>query len=282
MLKPLLRGLTASQRPDRRFPVEHHPDGRIRTAEQAPRSVRRDSLPMTLRAQGSGREAVIRPGRVAVRLVVTLLVLLALVLSAGWLLTRAEEGDAFEQRDATLVQWFAAHRTGLLDAVSGPAAELGNTWVVTGVGVVAAVAAWFAFRSRRPVVVLAVALGGELIVFLTTTALIDRPRPPVPHLDAQLPPTSSFPSGHTAAAICLYGAVTAIVLAGARGRWRRWVPVLAVLVVVVVAAARLYRGAHYPTDVLASMLFALLWLVTVLRLLPLPPRRRAGVGEWGP
>jgi undecaprenyl-diphosphatase len=219
-------------------------------------------------------------GPVSARLLGTLVLLLALALSLGWLLTRAEEGDAFEQRDGALAQWFAAHRTSVLDTLSGPAAELGNTWVVVGVGVVGAVAAWSSFHSWRPAVVLAVALGGELAVFLTTTALIDRPRPPVPHLDAHLPPTSSFPSGHTAAAVCLYGALAAVVLSGARGGWRRWAALLAVLVVLLVAGARLYRGAHYPTDVATSMLFALTWLLVVLRSLPLPTRARTGVGEW--
>src|SRR3712207_5180340 len=76
-----------------------------------------------------------RPGAAAARLVAVLVALLGLTLAAGWLLTRAEEGDAFEQRDATLVQWFADNRTAVLDDLSGPAAELGNTWVVVGVAV---------------------------------------------------------------------------------------------------------------------------------------------------
>src|SRR3954447_14489653 len=186
------------------------------------------------------RSGPVRPGAVALRLGIGLVVLLGLTLGTGWLLTRAKEGDAFEQRDGALVQWFAGHRTGLLSTLSGPAAELGNTWVVATVGVVAAAAAGLAFRAWRPVAVLAVALCGELAIFLTATALIDRPRPPVPHLDAHLPPTSSFPSGHTAAAICLYGAVAALVVAGARGGWRRGAPAAAVLLVLIVAAARLY------------------------------------------
>ncbi len=141
------------------------------------------------------------------------------------------------------------------------------------------------YRSWRPVLLLAVALCGEIVVFLTTASLIDRPRPAVPHLDAHLPPTSSFPSGHTAAAICLYGAIAAIVLAHARGRWRgRWrglVIACAVGIIVVVAAARLYRGAHYPTDVLGSALFAVPWLVVTVRAFPLRPvTGRNGVGEW--
>ena len=125
--------------------------------------------------------------------------------------------------------------------------------------------------------------------------------PPVVHLDAALPPTSSFPSGHTAAAICLYGAVAALVLrhrspetgegptrvpVGLRApisalrprAWWRWVVfAAAVVVVVAVAFARLYRGAHHPTDVLASALFAVPWLLLVLRLVGEEPDGR---GPW--
>lgn len=215
------------------------------------------------------------------RLAVFLVALLAMTLAAGYLLTRADEGDAFERLDRALVGWTADHRTETLTAISGPAAELGNTWVVVGIAAVVAALAGLAFHSWRPIVLLAVALCGEVAIFLTTTALIDRPRPPVQHLDDTLPPTSSFPSGHTAAAICLYGSVAVLVLCWTRRRWRSVVVGIALAIIVSVAAARLYRGAHYPTDVLGSVLFAVPWLLVTVRALPPPPiTRPAGVGEW--
>ncbi len=218
----------------------------------------------------------VRPARAAAGLTVALLVLLGLTLGAGWLLTRAAQGDAFERVDGAIVRWFARHRTGTLDAVSGPVAEFGNTGVVTGIAVgVALVLA--VLRRWGSLLLLAAVLLGELAIFLTSTAVIDRPRPPVPHLDAQLPPTSSFPSGHTAAAVCLYGTLAALVLAATRAWWRRIVVVVAVLLVVAVALARLYRGAHYPTDVTGSLLFAVPWLLVALRVLP--PDRAPATGN---
>ena len=50
---------------------------------------------------------------------------------------------------------------------------------------------------------------------------------------------------------------------------------LAVALVVGVAFARLYRGAHHPTDVLASVAFAVPWLLVTLRLVADEPVVRA-------
>jgi undecaprenyl-diphosphatase len=203
-------------------------------------------------------------------LLAVLLALLALMLGAGALLSRVEPGSTFERVDAGIPRWFAARRAGVLDSLSAVAAELGNTAVVLAVALLAGVLAFVVLRTWRPLVVIAVALAGEVTIFLTTAAVIDRPRPPVAHLDAELPPTSSFPSGHTAAAICLYGALAAVAVIATRGRRRRSLVGLAVVLVVLVASARLYRGAHYPTDVLGSLLFALPWLLVVVRLLAPP------------
>ncbi len=216
------------------------------------------------------------PWTTVAQLLVVAVLLLGALVGSGLLLVSLGAGSALERADVGAVSWLADQRTPVLDAASDPIDELGNTGVVVGGGAVAAVLAYVVTRRLRPALVIVAVLVGEVLIFLAAAAVVGRARPPVTHLDATLPPTSSFPSGHTAAAICLYGAVAALVLRGTRAWWRHAVVGLAVAVVVGVAVARLYRGAHHPTDVLASFLFAVPWLLATLRLVGDGPGRRTG------
>ena len=90
------------------------------------------------------------------------------------------------------------------------------------------------------------------------------PRPLVKHLDVA-PPTSSFPSGHTAAAVALYGAWA--LLAWQRSRsalLRGLLTLLATAVPIAVALSRMCRGMHDPTDVLAGVQVGTGWLTVTV------------------
>ena len=120
-------------------------------------------------------------------------------------------------------------------------------------------------RSWRPLVHFTVLVGGYLALYVVVTHLVPRDRPPVEILDPGLVPDHSFPSGHVATAIVVYGGIVLWVSAVAP-QWRRWVwPLL--LAPLVVAPSRLYQGAHHPTDVITSLVFATVWLLVVTRVL---------------
>ncbi|MHA6784184.1 phosphatase PAP2 family protein [Pseudonocardia saturnea] len=208
--------------------------------------------------------------QVAARVLVVAMLLLGVLLAIGQLVTTVAAGTAAEAADVGLVRTVAGLRTPLLDDLSVPAAELGNTGVVIVGGIVASVLAVAVLRRWRPAVFLVTAIAGETLLFMATASITGRGRPAVPHLDAQLPPTSSFPSGHTAAAVALYGGIAVIVLGATRAWWRWLVLATAVVAVLLVAAARLYRGAHHPSDVLGSLLLTVPWLYALDRLLPQP------------
>jgi undecaprenyl-diphosphatase len=121
------------------------------------------------------------------------------------------------------------------------------------------------------------AVTGESLIFLLTTLLIERARPPVPLLDGG-PPTSSYPSGHVAAAVACYGSLAAIVLWRSRhALLRAGAVAVAVGVPLLVVVSRLYRGMHFPSDVVAGLLLGTAWLVAATRqVLILGPGRPAG------
>jgi undecaprenyl-diphosphatase len=167
-------------------------------------------------------------------------------------------------------EWFVQRRTPTLDAVTDVGSSLADTLtaiVVTAV-LVAVLRLWLG-RWRESVAVLA-AIIGELLVFLLVTNSVGRRRPPVLQLD-EAPPTSSFPSGHTAAAVALYGCLAVVVLRQMSHRGLAvGIAVLCWTVAVVVGLSRIYRGMHYPSDVVFGFLGGGTWLVVVVRSL-MPP-----------
>ena len=172
----------------------------------------------------------------------------------GYLVTHHSPGfdDAFPR-------WLQTFRTPGLDRLSWLWSKAGDTHAILAVSLVCCPIALALWRQWRPVLFLVLALVGELTLFLAGAAAVGRPRPAAEHLDGTLP-TSSFPSGHIAATMCLWIAMAIVVLARVR-QWWRWIFVaLAVIMPVGVAVSRMYRGMHHPTDVAGALLLTVCWL----------------------
>ncbi len=192
-------------------------------------------------------------------------VILVVGVLVGLLLAKVASHDVIGRTDTHVERWFAAHRTNDLNQATHYATDAAETPMIAALAVLTAAGAALAWRRWREPMLVAVAVTGEVLNFVTIALLVDRPRPPVGHLD-MAPPTSSFPSGHTAAAVALYG-VWAL-LAWQRSRstlLRGLLTLLAIAVPIAVALSRMYRGMHYPTDVLAGALLGTAWLAATVR-----------------
>jgi membrane-associated phospholipid phosphatase len=177
----------------------------------------------------------------------------------GYALTHWAPGTWLGRFDDGMPRWLQTFRTPGLDDLSYLWSKAGDTHAILAVSLVFCPLALAAWRQWRPVVFLALTMVGELTLFLCSAAAVGRPRPPVEQLDGQMP-TSSFPSGHIAATMCLWTAIAILATPRIRGWWRWVFPVLAVLMPLGVALSRMYRGEHHPTDVLGAALLTALWL----------------------
>ena len=144
-------------------------------------------------------------------------------------------------------------RTALWDDVTMIWSHVGNTEIVIGVCVLAVILIWWRTREWWRALVPAIAIALQATVFVIATAVVGRPRPHVPHLDPA-PPTSSYPSGHVGAATALYVSFALLAQSIERPALRRLVTTVFLLIPVLVAYARLYRGMHHLSDILIGAL----------------------------
>ncbi|WP_051766778.1 phosphatase PAP2 family protein [Saccharothrix syringae] len=199
--------------------------------------------------------------RAAARLLVAWALLLVALFALGSWLTAAGP-DVPPAWDRAVVEWFAGLRTPERDALLVPIGDATGTGPVVAAAVVVCVLALAGTRDWRPVLLVVLGLVGEVTLFLLITSVVERARP-ASRIPSDVPPTSAFPSGHVAASLVLGAAVVLLVRRAASGWWRVPVLVVAAAVPAVVAAQRLYTGLHHPTDVLGSVLLALVWIAVV-------------------
>lgn len=212
-------------------------------------------------------------------------VILLIGVLVGLLLAKVASHDVVGRTDTHVDRWFAAHRTNALNRATHYATTAAETPTIAALAVLTVAGAALAWRRWREPMLVAVAVTGEVLIFVTITLLVDRPRPPVSHLDVA-PPTSSFPSGHTAAAVALYGVWALLAWQRSQSALLRWLlTLLAIVVPIAVALSRMYRGMHYPTDVLAGALLGAGWLAVTVRGIRLGVRHhelRAEAAEKNP
>lgn len=209
-------------------------------------------------------------------------VALALVLSIiGWLVVGVDMTRPLIAWEDSVSGWFVDHRTPILNTLTHVGSTLADTFACIALLIVMVVVTRLWLGRWREPLVLGAAIMGELMVFLIVTAVVQRDRPDVLQLDAA-PPTSSFPSGHTAAAVALYGCIAVIVNREMRTRWLALLIAAACWAVpAVVGISRVYRGMHYPVDVVFGYIGGGLWLTIVLVTL-LPVVRSPAAMARGP
>jgi membrane-associated phospholipid phosphatase len=204
-------------------------------------------------------------GALLLTLLVGAAIALALSFAASRIYDAITESDGVAGLDRPILDAAIRARSPLLDTLV--------TWYTNVAGPIGmpiiAVAAILILSLRRkswtPVILIASAGLGSLLMTVAGKDIIDRSRPPL--ADA-VPPyefSPSFPSGHTLNATVIAGVIAYLLILRQRSLRARVITIaVAALFAVSIGLTRVFLGHHWFTDVLAGWVLGLAWLSLVI------------------
>jgi undecaprenyl-diphosphatase len=193
---------------------------------------------------------------------------------AGWVTGELVRSYA-TTLDLHAVQDLARDRTSALTSLARALSLIGSGYVVFPGAALCAVLLYRLNHPRAAAIVLLSTIGATVIANLDKV-LVDRPRPPVHHLEAVS--SASFPSGHASQSTGFYlsALIVLLMVLGPRAKAVRVLAMIGTVVIVLgVCFSRVYLGVHYPTDVATGLVLVGIWTGVVARVLrPRSPTAR--------
>lgn len=191
------------------------------------------------------------------------LLVLAVWSAVGLLYVHLLDDGPIGDADRAVPEWFEDRRTPRLNSWTYWGSMLSDTLVKVVLVALVGGAMVLIWRRWHDGVFLALTVSLEATLFVITSFIVGRDRPPVEQLDG-LPPSGSFPSGHAAAATAFYSTLFVVVCWHTRNRAiRTCFAALAVLAPIIVGVSRVARGMHHPIDVVAGILLGIATLLVV-------------------
>lgn len=245
--------------------------------DEIPASVTPGGRPAPLGARGGethdrvGRATDVR--RVAAWTGLLLAGLAGALLVYAAIATDVVHDGPLSELDVDVATWVAASMPSWAEWLARP-----FTWVGGSVGatlvVIAATVVLLERRARVEAGLLVVAALGTQVLVFTGKDGYGRPRPDAGSA-ISLPSSASFPSGHAATGIAVFGLLGILAATVARTRTQRVVAVCAGFgLALVIGASRVVLNVHYMSDVLAGWCLGLAWLAACLVGVRLLARRR--------
>jgi len=198
-----------------------------------------------------------------------LVVLSSALLAYAAIAADVVNGGRLSQLDVDIATWVAGSMPSWAEWLARPFTWLGGALGV--IAVVTGVTIWLLARRARveAALLVVVAVGIQVLVFSAKNGYA-RARPD-PGSAIRLPSSFSFPSGHAATGIAVFGLLGLLAATVAHTRAQGVAAICAGLTLgALIGASRVVLGVHYMTDVLAGAFLGLGWLsaclLVVLRL----------------
>lgn len=207
---------------------------------------------------------------------------IAVLAAAGRAIRQLEGDDPREDRAVRTLQDAFGHRPSTgdagdatapgrptgprepLDRITAPLSWYSGVPQTVANGAMWSGVTWLLTRDRRSAMAPAAVLAFETACFVASAALVRRPRPDRVWRPEPPHATSSFPSGHTAAAFALHGTLADLLdRYGAPGA-PFFGPLLRYGIPGAIAFSRVYRGQHHISDTVAGAALGI-WSTSVVR-----------------
>ena len=184
---------------------------------------------------------------------------LALLLFS-WLADELFEGGT-RRFDEGIRAWVHQFASPTLTRAMVATSALGSEVLV--VVLVVAFVIFLKIRWRRAAIWLVITMAGGMVLQVVLKYSFHRTRP-TPYFGATLH-SYSCPSGHSLMSFCIYGVLAGLLSTRIRSTGVRvLVWVLAAILVLAIGVSRIYLGVHYPSDVLAGYLTAMMWVSAMI------------------
>ncbi|MBO8172906.1 MAG: phosphatase PAP2 family protein [Bacillaceae bacterium] len=137
---------------------------------------------------------------------------------------------------------------------------LGESWLVASLLILSLIIFLAVRKEKWPAFVLALSVLGGLGLNTALKAYFERARPAWKLIEAD---GYSFPSGHAMVAWYFYGFLAYLWWDTLRreGKNAWWIPVVALIIIILMGFSRVYLGVHYFTDILGGFLAGLAWFL---------------------
>ncbi|MEI6462304.1 MAG: phosphatase PAP2 family protein [bacterium] len=193
--------------------------------------------------------------------------LLLLMLSSFLFLIKLTE-EVFTEKlvpnfDSLIADWVYSFRTPFLNDFMNIVTSIGSLPVVFTVFCILIIIFVIVKRKRYILPLIVTVLGNGIFVELVKLIFV-RSRPIITN-SLVVETSFSYPSGHTLIAIALFGLIVIYVWKEYKSKFVRLLSLfIGILLILLIGFSRIYLGAHWPSDVLASYLIGLVWLSFLL------------------
>lgn len=190
-----------------------------------------------------------------------MLLAIAALFFFGWLADEMLEGDT-RYFDETVRNFIHEYASPFLTNVMQSASFLGSTLFLILFGVIIVVALYLR-KHRHGAILFTITTVGSSILLVMLKFAFHRARPE-PFFDTILPSSYSFPSGHSLASFCFYGALAIILTSRIKNiQLKILIWILSLAMILLIGISRIYLGVHHPSDVVAGFAVAFVWVVTI-------------------